>query len=910
MIVISGAAGMGKTALLAEAGRIAEGCGWRVLRARGAEAERSFAFGIVRQLFEPALAEESSAARRELLSDAAELARPALGLSAELPTDDPARSFAVIHGLYWLWANLAAQAPLVALIDDVRLSDAPSLRWLGYCARRAADLDAVMMLTARDGVTGATAELAEVLEDPAVEHIIPEALSEAGTQALLRAAFGMPPSDAFTARCRAVTGGNPYLLGELARDLARREVVPDDESVVHVEEATPDTVRAWVRGRVAGLGVDATPLAEAAAVIGAQAPLRMVASMAGQGIEHAAAAADALAAAGILAPGLPLSFAHPLTEHAVLDGIPAGRQSLMRVAAARVLADAGAPPGQVASHLLAGEAQGAEWVVEALALAAREAMASGAPDLAASYLKRALDEPPLPASRPEILAALGVAFLLAGDHQAAATLTQARDVATSPSRRAELAIHGGRALFIEMRVTEARALLSESIDELGADDTELALRLEAELAMAAQLDTSRPLAPERLERYAGLEGVTDGERHVLMALAWSRTLTLSTPAADVVALMERASADAALFASGGGDSPTVAFGIGALTSADSIHLADRLHELRMADVRRRGSYNGFILASSQTIFGLLRSGRVRETEVEGRSLMQLAQMSGFSPWHLGCLLQALVEQGRCEEGFDMLAASGWSDELPEFFPFSMLLYGRSRLHLAAGAPDRALADARELERRLKCWGVPGNPRGTPWRLVATRALLQLGERDEARAVARAHLGFARAWGTPEAVGIALWNNAITAANGPELDRLIEAAQILEGSTAVLEYGGVLADIGAALRRANRREDAREPLRQALDIAHRCGADALELRVREELLATGARPRKAVLRGADSLTASERRVSEMAATGMSNKQIAQSLFVTAKTIETHLGHAYLKLDISSRRELGAALQAPV
>jgi DNA-binding CsgD family transcriptional regulator len=130
--------------------------------------------------------------------------------------------------------------------------------------------------------------------------------------------------------------------------------------------------------------------------------------------------------------------------------------------------------------------------------------------------------------------------------------------------------------------------------------------------------------------------------------------------------------------------------------------------------------------------------------------------------------------------------------------------------------------------------------------------------------------------------------------------------VLGASQARLEHARSLTELGAALPRSNRRSDAREPLREALDLAHRCGATALAQRARKELSATGAKPRKFMLTGVESLTASERRVAKMAAQGLGNREIARALFVTVKTVETHLGHAYQKLDIGSRKELPGAL----
>jgi DNA-binding NarL/FixJ family response regulator len=124
----------------------------------------------------------------------------------------------------------------------------------------------------------------------------------------------------------------------------------------------------------------------------------------------------------------------------------------------------------------------------------------------------------------------------------------------------------------------------------------------------------------------------------------------------------------------------------------------------------------------------------------------------------------------------------------------------------------------------------------------------------------------------------------------------------------LEAAHARLELGAALRRANQRAAAREHLRAALDMAHRCGAEPVRLKAEQELAATGARPRRVLLTGVESLTASERRIVELAAAGASNPHIAQQLFVTRKTVETHLSHAYQKLGISSRQQLAAALAA--
>ena len=203
-----------------------------------------------------------------------------------------------------------------------------------------------------------------------------------------------------------------------------------------------------------------------------------------------------------------------------------------------------------------------------------------------------------------------------------------------------------------------------------------------------------------------------------------------------------------------------------------------------------------------------------------------------------------------------------------------------------------------------------NPAFMAWRSHAALALLQLGERDEARRLAAEELELARTWGAPRALGAALRAAGLAEGGADGLALLEEAVEVLANSPAKLEHAKARTELGAALRRANRRSEAREQLRRAVELATICGAAPLAARAETELLATGARPRRIALSGVESLTPSERRVAEMAAEGPTNREIAQALFVTPKTVEVHLSSVYRKLGISSRSQLPAALAGPL
>jgi DNA-binding CsgD family transcriptional regulator len=194
----------------------------------------------------------------------------------------------------------------------------------------------------------------------------------------------------------------------------------------------------------------------------------------------------------------------------------------------------------------------------------------------------------------------------------------------------------------------------------------------------------------------------------------------------------------------------------------------------------------------------------------------------------------------------------------------------------------------------------------PWRHTAALAALALGDHRQARLLADEELERARWCGVPRAISIALRTAAAVVGNARRIELLTEARSVAETSPSRLEHARVLLELGTALRREGRRSDSQAWLREALQLADRMGAAPLAEAARQELWATGARPRRTAFSGADALTAAERRVAQLAAAGLTNAQIAQDLFVTTKTVQTHLAHAYRKLDISSRRQLPASL----
>ena len=276
----------------------------------------------------------------------------------------------------------------------------------------------------------------------------------------------------------------------------------------------------------------------------------------------------------------------------------------------------------------------------------------------------------------------------------------------------------------------------------------------------------------------------------------------------------------------------------------------------------------------------------------------------LAPVTVAFLLEALVERGDLDQARDELSNRGLEAEVPYAWhrrPCCSLGGVSTRLRVITGP------------RSKTSWRRAGVPRrggsATPPSTLGGRAQLrpaQLGERDHGVRLAEEEIELARRWGAPRALGVALRAAGIAHGGEHGLSLLREATAVLEPSAAPLEHARAITDLGSALRRAGHRAEAREHLRKGLHLAHELGALHVARRAREELIIAGARPRRDALRGRDALTPSELRVAQLAAQGRTNREIAEHLFITLRTVEAHLTNSYAKLNIASRQQLAAAL----
>jgi DNA-binding CsgD family transcriptional regulator/predicted negative regulator of RcsB-dependent stress response len=892
-LVVEGPGGIGKTALLMAADRAARERGMCVLSARGAELEREFAFGVVRQLLDARVHGPGGA---ELIGGAAALCAPVFDLTEQGEEDE--RSFAVLHGLYWLCASLAEQAPLLVVVDDAHWSDPASLAFLAYLARRVEDLPVALAVASRPGVEEIEGGL---LGQSRAALVRPAPLTRAGVSTLLVADTGDDPDDAFVDACLTATEGNPFLLVELVREIGERGIAPAAEDAERVRELGPRTVARRLLARLGRASPLSVEVVRAVAVLGADADVRRIALLTELSPEQVSDALDALVAADVLAGERPVGFVHPIARSAIYAAIPAGERARMHARGATLLREEGAPTERIASHLLLTEPAGDGESIGFLVAAARGALARGAPSSAASYLRRALAEPPDPDDRPALVAELGSAESLVGDARAIGHLREALEGSRDSDLRRAAALALARFLVLSGETGRAASIFESE----ATGPERWALRLEASAVSAGVGDIeAAPLMQERIERLrARAERDADVPPVVFAALAIADAQT-NRPADETAELARRALVGSRRRGLGWATGLVAVFT--AFLFSERYDEASELVEEGFEIVRAHGSEVHFAMCSAMRSCLGLRRGALGDAEEDARVALIAAphQAHGFyGMFALASLLESLVERGRPEEAERELERVGVPSR-SSAATYGALIHARGRLRLAQGRVDDALDDFQAAGRHFLRGGV-GTPSAAPWRSGAALAQLALGHRDAAQALAEEEVECASELGAPRALGLALRAHAL--ARGDDGIALLEAsARALEGSEASLELARSLTELGAALRRCGRRADARDPLRRALDLATRCGADPLAQQADTELRASGARPRQPALSGPQSLTVSERRVAEMAAQGQTNREIAQALFVSLRTVETHLTHAFQKLGIDSRTKLAEAL----
>ena len=898
--VIEGPAGIGKTRLVDAAARMGHERGMAVVRARGGVLEQELDFGVARQVLEGGLAAAGTDGLGSLETGPTAPAAAVLGTARPAPDAGPAHdpSADILRSLYWVTVNLAETTPFLMLLDDAHWADASSLRAGGYMAQRLDGVRASFLLATRDDEPRSNRDLVAELTGAADSLVIrPGGLSAGSATQILHEAFGAPPSPELAQACTRASGGNPFFLTELARELASTGADPAAVAPEAVDDVGPAAVRRFLLLRLGRLGDDARRMAQAVATLGGEGELDHAAAVAGLGPEAAEQAADVLAEAGILDRGRPLRMTHPLVRAAVTGELRGADEAALHRRAYEVLRDDGARSSVAVTHALKAGPAGDPGVVELLTRSSTRALRNGSPQVATVHLNRALAEPPTPEARGPVMAALGQAEVRQGAFtEARAHLDQALGLLSDPGARLDAHRDRAFAAFAGGGMRDARHVVTDVLGELRGRDDDAALQIEADLALLAWLSGDEHHLD--LNRHLELAGHTRAERTMLALLAQSEHATGTGPE-RVVELAERALGGGALVEQDTSEALSWYMATYALLTCEAHDAARATIDEALEDSRRRGSAFARAGALGCRAVLALNEGRPRDAEADARTATG-AIPPVMAPVNAAYIVLALVDQGELDEADAELERAGLAHGPGGPTVMRWMPWARARLREAQGRP----ADVAEAVACLEDDDNAGRPmRALAWRALQARSLARGGDDERAAALAADHLTWARAWDRPCALGVAQRASALAAPAADRVAALEEAVATLASSALATEEARARADLGVALLRSGQRRDGRAQLDAAVEVAVACGARGVARAASAELEVAGAPAKRLAF---DELTASERRVAELAAAGSSNREIAEELLVTPKTIENHLTRVYAKLEVGSRRDLARAL----
>jgi DNA-binding SARP family transcriptional activator/tetratricopeptide (TPR) repeat protein len=872
LVVVEGPAGLGKTRLLHEAQRLAAARSVRVLSARGSQLESSFAYGVVRQLFDPELADASRA--ESLLAGSAAGARGVFDDGAQVQAD----GFGVLHGLSWLVANLAAEGPLLLAVDDAQWCDGASLRFLGYLARRLASWPVVLAVAVRtDREPGPHDDLlAELALEPDALVLHPAALSEEATARLVEHRLEAAPDPSFAAACHRTTSGNPLLLSQLLRALATQGVRPDASHADTVVAIGSRAISSMVLMRLRRLPEEAAAVARAVAVLGGGAALPQVAALAELSEQQAARALAALARAELVNDVQPATFVHPLVRDAVYQALPAAERGLRHEQAARVLRSAAASDEQVAAHLLLAPARGDEEVVALLVRAGRAAAGRGASDSAVTYLRRALAESPHCPDREEVLLQLGLLEAPIDGVAAVEHLVQADHEHTDPRMRAEIAIAAAATQVFASPPGVATAFAREAAAAL---PEELSDHRQALLALQRMSGFMHALDDGWRTPGADPEGEGPGAR-MLAATVALRALLDGEDRERCIAMARFALDGDVLLGVDDGLFWVNAAAVRILSDDDVGDFWDRARRVGQA----RGSlfaalstslWEGFWRWRRGDLFGALACLRDAHEQdlMWGGARLGEPFVRGFQ---VGCHLDRgdVAEARRAADAMTPAHVRGQGGQVFQ--------HALAQLLVAEGRYGDALAALDHVPPGIATANPVWNPRGA----VTAMALQGLGRNAEALETAQREVTLLRRWGAPSYLGRGLVLLGELLGNDG-LDVLREAVALLAGTSAAVDLARAQYALGS---RHQVRDDEAVPLLLAAgDAAARRGAYALNEAACAELRRRGhpVDPRRETTR---PLSPTERQVLELTHAGLGVDDVSRRLFLTPETVRAVLAAA--------------------
>ncbi|MGA5358491.1 ATP-binding protein [Streptomyces purpurascens] len=904
LLAFTGAAGLGKTTLIAAVRARAAAQGFTVFSGKGGENEQGLAFRVVRQVMQPVLAGMSGPERRDFLGSWYDIVGAALGLEATDPARVPDPT-GVRDGLDWVMTRLTMlNAPVVLLLDDLHWADTESLDWLASFAPRVADLPLLIVVGYRpDELPSDATSFRTLVERHEQRPHLLSPLGEAGVARIIREEVGEEAEDEFCGECWTVTNGIPFEAVELAIRLRERRLRGTQDEVPVMRDLAAAVKGPGLIERLKRLGPSTVRFAWAGAVLGGPFSPEAAADLAVVGSAEAVEATEKLRACRILTnadeTAGALEFVHPLIATTVYGDIPSGLRVGMHDAAANAAQTVESDPTAAARHLLEVPCDGRPETVACLRAAAREYLRAGAPEAARRVLTRALREPPPAEDRAALLHELaGSTFLI----EPTATVSHLREAlkepGIDPDLRASIVYRLTQALAHTDRLTEAATVAADEARR--ATNARVRLRMQADHFVWSAFRTDEPDSSARSRRLARLAAKLTGrgleERYILGLRAWD-ALVRGEPRRSALGYAEEAlSGGMSWTDENRGFEVPVAVAL-LFMYCDQPRRAEELFADGMAECEHRG-WRGSHLAQGQTLLGYIRyrRGCLPEAEELVRAGLHTAErVEGAVPaqWFaIGILIQILLARGRTTEARRLADTYHYGDVVPNavIFPDPRTVY--AELLLAEGR----LAEAARLLARVGDWLESRdwhNPSWCPWQLGLASALARTAP-DQAVLHAQDAAKRARDFGAASAIGQALRVQAEVTGGQAALDLHTQAVDHLERSPAAYELARALVGHGAALVRSGRLHDAADRLYQGLEGAVHCGADGLAARARRELSAAGLRPLPLRYAQTDMLTGPERRAAEKTVQGHPAPVVAKDLRITEQGVRQLLSSVYRKL----------------
>jgi DNA-binding CsgD family transcriptional regulator len=901
-VFMVGGPGTGKTTLLAAAAEMA-GPLMRVVTARGSAMEVDLAFAFADQFAGPMLARSWR--------------RDTTGI------DSLAERAAVYDAARTRLRALSSAGPVMLVLDDLHWSDPDSLGLVGFLTRRLAALPVALVAGMRPWPSGSHLLAQALAGDGLARLVCLEPLSEAGSAELLGELVGSGISDAvlgaeLVARAWRLTRGNPVLIHQAARSIAEYGNLPEPSA-----GALAGLQRTLLLGHMLGLSSASLECARVAAVLGDPcriAAVEGVVKLGGDvelrpqvsGPDAFADTFDSLVASGVLRDqgGGCVRFDHDLLRAAVYEDMAPARRRTLHIRAFRYYSDLG-DVAAAAPHALAGDLVGDSRAIEVLLEAAERALGAGATESALANLASALELAGAEADEDLLIRYADTLFMLGRPADALAVF---RGILEHPAVSAQSPNGGPRPRAdITAKMARAQAFSGQLAESLATYD-----RL---LASPAELGPG--LVPTMLERahvawemdgplgaLAALEapGVgpntseTTGKEMLSLARAFFR-LQMGDPSG----LGEiEAAAVAAIrgLRSGQGDAAAtfsaVGFQVAALGITERFEEAAALIDEAGERARTAGTLRAVVPLRTVRLGTLIMQGRLFEALVEADDLVETLEVDPLLvPGVMLMRAQALVWLGRSTEARQLCDTAAAMPGAQSWFPRLTLGVIRAHRLIEEGRPAEALQVFRQVEAVVERYGI-GHPEFPMWAAVAVEAALAAGCADDVARLAGWLEGRRGSLTWPRMVAFGA-RAALAALDGDHATAQKLYRSAAEAcSVTPLDRATILARYGSWLRRRGQVSEAREVLAEVVRVAEACGAAPLASRAGAELSAAGGRRRRT--QDLSRLTVQEARVAQLALTGASTAEIASALSISPRTVETQLGHVYLKLGLTSRSEL--------